>query len=395
MHRLVWVLMVGLVLVGCGGRMEPGAELTLDVQPSDLPTIPEVGTDTTLDIGTWNLEWFGDRSNGPSPEGVQLDNVWTVLDAVGVDIWAVQEVGRAYQFQDLLEQLAGYDGLLATDPEVTDGEAYYSDFAGGELKVGLIYRTGAVTVDSARVILPGHDDDFAGRPPVQVHLTVGDGETQARLVMIVLHAKAGADAADRERRARGSAALLAYLDSALATAPVLVVGDFNDDVDSSITAGQPSPYRNFVDAAGYAFPTAALSEAGESSTVFYDDMIDHHLATDELMADYVAGTARVVPAGTYLPGYGDSTTDHYPVVARYSPGGGAVALPAPRQHVTLTWTGTESETVDVYRDDTLLVTTANDGTYIDTVGLSIGLAYSYRVCEAGTTICTDDVRVEP
>jgi endonuclease/exonuclease/phosphatase family metal-dependent hydrolase len=388
------VLPAAAVLTGCGGATEPDTPFELVAAAAELPAIPVLGTDTTLDIGTWNLEWFGDGGNGPSPEGRQLDNVWTVLDATGVDLWAVQEVARAGHFEDLVAQLAGYDGLLATDPRVADGAAYYSDFGGGEQKVGLLYRTRAVTVDSARVILAGHDDDFAGRPPVEAHLTVGDSGGAA-LVVIVLHAKAGAAAADRDRRARGSDALKAYLDAAHPGSRVLVIGDFNDDVDTSIVAGHPSPYRNFVDDTAYAFLTAALSAAGETSTVFYADMIDHHLGSDELAADYVDGSARVAPADAWLPAYAESTSDHFPVLARYASPGGAVAFTTGGlRHVDLRWTGGETERVDVYRDGTRVVTTANDGRYIDSVDDAVGAVVVYRVCEADSDPCTEDAPVE-
>lgn len=391
-RAVIGVVAASLGIAACGGGSgtEPAAEPTLEVATAELPEIPVLGTDSTLDVGTWNLEWFGDRSNGPSPEGGQLDNVWTLLDAAGVDVWAVQEVAREYQFCDLVAQLEGYDGLLAIDSLVVDGAANYSDFAaGGELKVGLVYRSGAVTVDSARIILTGYDHEFAGRPPMKVHLTVGEGASPVELVVIVLHAKAGAAFQDRTRRLGGSEALMTYLEASYASSRVLVLGDFNDDVDTSIVSGYSSPYANFVDSAGYAFPTAALSETGASSTVFYDDVIDHHLATDEVAAEYVASSAQVVPAGSYLARYPETTSDHFPVVARYAPPGGAVAVALTADHVRLTWSDLSGDRVDIYRDGALLVTTANDDAYIDTPTLA-GAAVTYRVCEAETDTCTPD-----
>jgi hypothetical protein len=37
--------------------------------------VPAKGTASTLDFGTWNLEWFGDTSEGPGDEALQLENV--------------------------------------------------------------------------------------------------------------------------------------------------------------------------------------------------------------------------------------------------------------------------------------------------------------------------------
>jgi N-acetylneuraminic acid mutarotase len=61
--------------------------------------------------------------------------------------------------------------------------------------------------------------------------------------------------------------------------------------------------------------------------------------------------------------------------------------------VRLTWSGATSSNIDVYRDGVLIVTTANDGSYIDSTGDTGRARYTYRVCEAGTSTCSNDARV--
>jgi hypothetical protein len=61
--------------------------------------------------------------------------------------------------------------------------------------------------------------------------------------------------------------------------------------------------------------------------------------------------------------------------------------------VRLTWSGATSTDVDVYRDAVPIVTTANDGSYVDSTGDTGRARYTYRVCEAGTDTCSNDVRV--
>ena len=61
--------------------------------------------------------------------------------------------------------------------------------------------------------------------------------------------------------------------------------------------------------------------------------------------------------------------------------------------VRLTWSGANSANIDVYRDAALIVTTANDGSYIDSTGDTGRARYRYRVCEAATATCSNDVRV--
>lgn len=56
--------------------------------------------------------------------------------------------------------------------------------------------------------------------------------------------------------------------------------------------------------------------------------------------------------------------------------------------VNLAWTGATSTLVDVYRNDVLVVTTANDGAHSDTIPGKGGGSFVYKVCEAGTAVCS-------
>jgi len=58
--------------------------------------------------------------------------------------------------------------------------------------------------------------------------------------------------------------------------------------------------------------------------------------------------------------------------------------------VDLTWSGAGGANVDVYRDGVLIVTTANDGAYTDSVGHA---TFVYKVCEQGTQVCSANVSV--
>jgi PKD repeat protein len=467
----------------------PGAPTPLAAPgTAALATIPAQGTSSTLDFGTWNLEWFGYESEGPSNETLQLQNVRDVIAGADLDVWGVQEVVSVSHFDNLVSQLSGYDGFLANDPLVTDGAAYYSDFSGTEQKVGLIYKTSHATVKSARIILTAYDYEFAGRPPLEVQLSVSLNGVTQDLTVIVLHAKAGSQSGDWDRRSKASAALKSYLDSTWPTQRVMVIGDWNDDVDASIVRPKASPYANFVaDSLDYRFPTKALSDAGITSTVYYSDMIDHHMGTNDLQASYVAGSARVLRADEYVADYDQTTSDHFPVLTRYTWGtsgstnappsasftyscsgltcgftdtstdsdgsissrgwafgdGGASTATNPShtyaaggtytvqltvtdddgatattsssvtvsstsagitlsalgykvkgiQHADLSWSGATSTSVDVYRNGAKVATTANDGAHTDNIGKSGGGTYTYRVCEAGTSTCSNETTV--
>ena len=65
-----------------------------------------------------------------------------------------------------------------------------------------------------------------------------------------------------------------------------------------------------------------------------------------------------------------------------------------RQHADLAWSGATSTSVDIWRDSTLVKTVDNTGFYTDAIGASGGGTYTYRVCEAGTSTCSNEAVAE-
>lgn len=282
-----------------------------------------------FNVGNWNIEWFGSTSNGPTDETLQLNNVRTVMQQTVMDFWALEEVVNTAQFNALKQGLPGYDGFVANDPSVTNGSASYST---NEQKVAVLYRTSMVQVLRREVILgsdPSLDYAFAGRPPLRVDLRVTRNGVTVDMVAIVLHMKAESDpgTADYDRRKNAGLALKQYLETTLANARVIVLGDWNDDVDVSIVRDPsntsvylPSPYQGYVDQpAEYTFLTRPLSLQGIGSSPGFHNVIDHQLVTNELAASYVSNSAQVVVPT--IANYATTTADHYPVVSRFDFGG--------------------------------------------------------------------------
>ena len=163
---------------------------------------------------------------------------------------------------------------------------------------------------------------------MQVTLRVTLNGTTQDIVVIVMHPKCCSDTTSWQRRLNASNALKSYLDANYPTQKLWVIGDFNDDMDTSITPGRASPYASFVtDTADYKVPTKALSDAGIATTVDFPDTIDHHLHTNDATAQYIAGSAEAYYLDDLISGYGNTTSDHYPVLTRYtwSGGGGGTA----------------------------------------------------------------------
>ena len=309
-------------LAACGpGPSDPVRPEPPPPPPAPEPiTIPARGTASSLDLATWNVLNFGATNQGPSDDPLQFARVRDVIRGTDADIWGMQEVINGEVFDSLVDALPGYGGVLANDSEVVGGtDAYHNS----EIKVGLIYKTSVLQPTGARIILADLDYEFAGRPPMEVTARLTFGNTTQDAVIIILHAKAAADSTSWKRRGDAAAGLRTYLDENWPSTVVLVPGDWNDDVDESITEGRDTPYRGFVNASDdWAFPTAELSAAGVTSILGYDDIVDHILASNEAMAWYEEESALVYRVDELIENYRQTVSNHLPVLVRFRPGGG-------------------------------------------------------------------------
>ncbi len=281
--------------------------LLLAVVPATAQNVPSVGTPATLDVATWNIERF---AQGGQP---QFDNVLAVLQQADIDLWALQEVNDRFAFDDLVGDLGqGWAGTW------TSGS--------GSIGYGFIYRTSVVNLLQATTILGDFSYEFASRPPLllRANITLPD-TTVSNVRFIDVHAKCCGDETSYNRRVAASAALKNYVDNLIAIdAPVLVMGDMNDELRSSIYNGQTSPYQNFRDdAEDYTFTTLALDIANVATycsnvACTAGSTLDHVLVTRSLETSYEAGSTRRFDALLEeIPNYVNTTSDHLPVYARF------------------------------------------------------------------------------
>lgn len=270
-----------------------------------------------LTVACWNIEWFADPAQpdggylGPRDNALQASNVLAVMRGrPEVDLWGFQEVVGTLEFASVVSGLTGFDSVVST--EVQSGTFYYG---AAEQKLALVYRTSKVSVLSAQLVLTTSNFDFAGRPPLEVRLRIAGNGVSKELYVIVLHMKAFGDVDSYDRRLAASNALKQHLDVTRATDNVMVIGDWNDDVDVSTVTPNASPYANFVtDGTRYRFPTKELSDANRRTTAF-NSTIDHQLFNAPLFSAYVTGSASAtVPS---ITNYANTTSDHYPVTTRY------------------------------------------------------------------------------
>lgn len=311
------LLLLALALSSCDGGVtgaDPGDEG--DDPPgngANLEASPPVEADGILEAVTWNLEWYGDHAysdsdNGPEDEELQTRNIKQVMDSLKADLYAFQEVYSQEAIEDLADLHEGYEGFVA-------GHITWIQ------KTGFLYNTRAVEyVDSGEIGAgEGQDyEDWAGRYPLWFRFNYRWQGSSIPVYAVVIHAKAGAGANDYERRSRAAKALYDYLAGERPDARILLLGDYNDDVDVSIHEQQPTPYRDFVnDPMAFDVLTDTLSAQGIPSTTGYPDMVDHITVSDEFFPWYVRGSAEAYRrAENWIGSYGRTTSDHYPVRVR-------------------------------------------------------------------------------
>ncbi|XWN35925.1 MAG: T9SS type A sorting domain-containing protein [Balneola sp.] len=291
-----------------GGTYQLLPRFTEDVGVEEV-TYPgdEVSKDQTLDVVTWNIEWFGDAGNGPEDDDLQLRNVITVVETIDADIYALQEISSPNRFNALLDSLEGYGGFLA-------------DFSQTQETAYLFKRATIDSLDSATL---SSSDGFTqsnwanGRYPLMFRFMADINDEQQEVYAFNIHAKATVNdpASDYNQRLVASGEMKEYLDRNFADKNVIFLGDYNDEILESIVNSNDSPYKNFDDDSEYTIVTKSLEENGftsRSST----SMIDHITFSSELSDDYFAGTERVENP-FYVGSFLSETSDHFPVWMRF------------------------------------------------------------------------------
>ncbi len=307
------------------------------IPPGDTVGFPK---EDTFDVVAWNIEWFGDESNSPVGQNpmsdeIQRDSTATVLKRLNADVYAVEEIADDVLFGELVALLPGYDYILSDATSNPGGTPPFQ-------KVGFIYKTETVSVVNTRAMFTsihplynGGDDSaildypnatsrfFAsGRLPFLMTADVTINGVTERIDLVALHARAnsGNDAQGRyDMRKYDVEVLKDSLDANFANNKVILLGDYNDDVDVTVAdiSTTVSSFQEYVnDSLNYNIVSSALSEAGLRSFVFRENMIDHIAITNELNEAYIENSVTV-HYEVYDADYAFTTSDHFPVSARF------------------------------------------------------------------------------
>ena len=297
--RFLYVLTGALLVFGCGDRRvtDTGLGPSTFVQPQ--------GQAETLELATWNIEYFPQTSS-------TVELVGKIIDALDIDLFAIQEINDTTAFAELLDQLPEYDGFFSAD-----------EYSWGYLKTGIIYRRSVVSVSQTRQLF--EDDWYAfTRPPLETHVKAQRNGYRFDFVLIVMHLKAGRDADDLARRRDAAEKLKAYLDDQIAASAekdYIVAGDWNDEIDDP---PGDNAFTVFVDdSQDYQFLTAPL--AGQLNFCSYPSsstLIDHILISQDAFPEYQGGYTKTLRLDDELSNYLSEISDHRPVMTVFPVFGG-------------------------------------------------------------------------
>lgn len=291
-------------VVGLAGCSSPEKS----VIPTDVNPFAgaRVGTDSTLEIATWNLEHFAKKGEAT------VDAVIQAVQGMDVDIIALQEIQSFSYFRQVRESLASWEGDRATS-------------AGYEINLAFLYRVdGDLEVESVYEILVEYSREFPRRPFVLEGRYRG-----ASIVVINNHLKCCGDGVisgeswDEETRRRDANLLMEeFIEANYAGKNVVVVGDMNDTLTDSPTR---NVFQNFLDEPGqYLFADMDIAQGPGSGWSFpsWPSHLDHIMITAPLFPAFEGpGTlVQVVPLHTFmyngLSDYDPLISDHLPVVLK-------------------------------------------------------------------------------
>ncbi len=298
----------------------------------------------TFDVACYNISFFGANStNSATPEEIalQVANISTVMQKLNMDVVGIEEMSSDAALAQLITTLPGYSSVLShrwsysfepPDPEFPPQ------------KIGFIFNTATMSLstdepprvmfesmyDSARLNLPGHrlnnyptgnPSSFwaSGRLPFLATFNATIDGVARKIRIVVIHAKSGGDADGYTRRQYDVKVLKDSLDAFYPNDRVILIGDYNDRMVTSIHVGHPSSYLPFVnDSVNYSILTKALDAAGKTSFPGSTGMIDHITITNDMVNEYISNSTNTEDPRVYIPNYNATTaSDHLPVFSRF------------------------------------------------------------------------------
>ena len=221
-----------------------------------------IGTDSTFDIITWNIENFPKQNS-------TVDYLLELIPIFDADIIALQEIESATDFQNLINSLNNYDGI------VTNSASY-------NINLALLYSTD-LEIDSTYEIFT---DDWWSFPrsPLVAHVIWDEKD----IYIINNHFKANENDSteDEARRKSASENLEDYVNEYLSVENVIILGDLNDELNEDPSN---NVFQNFInDSLNFKFTDMEIAYSSSSNWSYpsWPSHLDHILITNELFDEF-------------------------------------------------------------------------------------------------------------
>jgi len=262
------------------------------------------GTDDDLDIMTWNIEWF------PKNGETTVEYVSQIIEALDVDIIAMQELDNISLFNQMLDNLVDYEGYYES-----------SWFAG----LAYIYNTETIEINDIYEIYTTSPywSPFPRSPMVMDMNFMGEN-----YIIINNHFKCcgdeyldfSDDGDEETRRYIASNLLKEYIDNYFPDNNVIMLGDLNDNLTDDLNNNVFQMILNDTD--NYLFADLEIAQGNSSGWSYpnWPSHIDHILITNELFDNNLY--TEVIRIDDFMDGgfsdYDQNISDHRPVAIKLS-----------------------------------------------------------------------------
>jgi endonuclease/exonuclease/phosphatase family metal-dependent hydrolase len=248
-----------------------------------------------LEVATFNLEQFPKENN-------TVMHTANLIKHLNADIIALQEVTNEGALKQLADQLDGWEYVISPEPSQSLAPAYLIKMT----EIALIEEATTVWFDETE-----NDDYYFPRAPFVIKVI--HRRSNQEFLLVNLHLKAMGDSESVGRRRGASNMLKDYIDAHYPDEFVIVLGDFNDELDEEKTIDEV--FSNFTDdTENYRFADMSIATGNTEYWSYpgWPSHIDHILITDEWF-EYLDTTMTVRPDACF-DDYENYISDHRPVV---------------------------------------------------------------------------------
>ncbi|MER3497183.1 MAG: endonuclease/exonuclease/phosphatase [Chitinophagaceae bacterium] len=291
-----------------------------------------------LDVLSWNIEWFGSATNGPADLNLQEANVKKILRYIDADLMGFCEVVDTMRFRRVVDSLGSNYGFKISDYCSNNTTGTGNSWLTGQ-KLAFIYKkdmfSNLVIRGLGRNSPAGYTNWASGRFPYLLTADVTIAGVTKNMSFIMIHGKSGNTASDYQKRFNAATELKDTLDTYFSNKIVLIIGDYNDALNHTISsgAGPESSYYPIVvdstDSDHWKSITMPLANAGQTSMINFPNVIDNHIISNECEPLFVPVSAWIrTDVTNVVPNYTtNNTSDHWPVFSQYFLNGFVASVP--------------------------------------------------------------------